>query len=115
MTSREAFISLCITLANIDDDFDPEEEKKLKILFERYGFTPEEVQQVHNTLKNVQPNEAFEFGVLSIQVACELDSTMRSNLLTAMEAIAEADGKIDPRESKLIKCTENMFRLMYGE
>ena len=109
MDPKESFICLCITLANIDGDYDPKERELVNQIVKQYGFTEEEVEKVYRELKAVGPNKAFEFGVSAIMGACQLEPEMRENLLKAMDQIAMADGRINPDESKLIQTTKNMF------
>ena len=115
MTSREAFIYLCLTIANIDEDLDPREEAQLKKIFDEHGFSQNEIRTSQQKFNNIDIKEAFEHGVMALQIACDLDAPMREKLLNCMVAVAEADGVVDPREHKLIKCTEHMFQLAHGK
>lgn len=109
MTPRESFISICIVLANIDDSVADEEKVVLNQVFEKFGFSREEVDQVEEKFRNVGKKEAFEFGVQAMMGACMLDQEMRKNLLEAMQQIADADGTLDPEENHMMQVAHRMF------
>lgn len=104
MTTREAFITMCMLLAGVDEELHPKEVEKIDEILLRYGFSDDEIHKVLANLDNIKTQkEGFDLGVEASWKVSEMDKDMQKNLLQALEEIAAADRSIHPMESHIIQ------------
>ena len=112
-TPREAFIGLCLGIDGADEFVDPREVEKMIEVFERYGFSDDEVEKIANKFMQFKnPKEAMNWGAKTMASIMDLDSTMRKNLVQALTEIAQADEKIDDLETTIVTSVKAMFGML---
>ncbi len=101
ITPREAFIYICFDMISADRDIDDREIDKLFEIIMRYGFQKEEILNVVAIIKKFGRQKAFENGLKSIEIARNLDNSMKQNLLNALLEIIESDKEVQDVELNL--------------
>ncbi|MCD4650504.1 MAG: TerB family tellurite resistance protein [Candidatus Cloacimonetes bacterium] len=103
MRPKDGFIALCYILAKVDQVLVPEETLTILDELHRYGFDREDIRRVHTKFDNLNPELAMSYGVIAMSAATQLDEASKRSLITALQHVARADGRVDNSEVELLK------------